>query len=538
MITRASKADPLFVNNVEQFRADYDAMKSSLHVRSRVGLATGGGGADWHIRNETRYFQLVEQARDLVRNDTVIGKTIERSALNITGDGFIPSPDTGDKGLDAALFDYWTDWANNPDLCDAQCEHTFLEQIQLVKQSILTDGDIVTIGRDNGSLEAIEGHLVRNPVGYRKTSPGCVIGVEIDSNRKRVRYHVRQESTDPMRLSYTRKSTPIDVRDKNGLRQVFHAWNPQRFTATRGITALAPVFYIASMFEDLNFAKLVQAKVVSMFALWRRREKDYVGGGLPIGPVAYGAQETETDTDGSEKLIESLEPGQEIPTEAGETIEAWSPNTPNPEYFDHAKLLLTMIGINLGQPFVMMFMDASESNFTGWRAAVDEARRGFKRNQRSLISRHLSPIWRWRTAWLIANAKDPALRTAAAKSGVRVDRHTFRPPAWPYVSPTEDAAAQLLRVRNGLSSPRRIHGEISQDWEEIAVETIEDNAFAIEKAILRADLINQQHGAGTVHWRELLALPTPDGVSVSITGASTSAQPNGGANARAIARRS
>jgi len=77
-----------------------------------------------------------------------------------------------------------------------------------------------------------------------------------------------------------------------------------------------------------------------------------------------------------------------------------------------------------------------------------------------------------------------------------------------------DAAGQLLRVRNGLISPRRLHSEMSQDWQEIATETIEDNAFAIRQALATAREIEGETGE-KIHWRELLALPMPEGVQIT-----------------------
>jgi hypothetical protein len=62
-----------------------------------------------------------------------------------------------------------------------------------------------------------------------------------------------------------------------------------------------------------------------------------------------------------------------------------------------------------------------------------------------------------------------------------------------------------------------LHGELSQDWEEIQDETVKDNAMAIKNAMASADEINKTRGnQQPVHWRELLSLPTPDGLMLTV----------------------
>ncbi len=83
-----------------QMRADYDATKSSRFMRRRIGLPSMGSGADFHYKNESEYLRLIEMARDMVRNDSVIGPAISTVCLNTIQGGMQLNPDTGDKELD------------------------------------------------------------------------------------------------------------------------------------------------------------------------------------------------------------------------------------------------------------------------------------------------------------------------------------------------------------------------------------------------------------------------------------------------------
>jgi hypothetical protein len=85
----SGRFDQNIAENLFEFKSDYDAARESNYVRSRSGLAPMGGGADYHVRNEVQYLKLIERARDLCRNASIVGKSIEKAANNVVGDGFV-----------------------------------------------------------------------------------------------------------------------------------------------------------------------------------------------------------------------------------------------------------------------------------------------------------------------------------------------------------------------------------------------------------------------------------------------------------------
>ena len=84
-------------------RADYDMSRESRFVRRRTGLAPLGGPADYHYRNETAYYNDIEKARDMDRNDSIVGQTVDRAVSNIVQEGFALDVKTGDRKLDDDL---------------------------------------------------------------------------------------------------------------------------------------------------------------------------------------------------------------------------------------------------------------------------------------------------------------------------------------------------------------------------------------------------------------------------------------------------
>ena len=338
----------------------------------------------------------------------------------------------------------------------------------------------------------------------------------MDSYRKRLAYYLSTDLIDPNRTvvrgSFGSSETRIPTYNEIGLRQCFHLYDPKRVTQTRGVTAMAPIMKMSAMFEDINFAKMVQQQLASAFVLLRQRSS-FAGGAMPNN-VSYGQQQTAISTTGQILNEDGVQAGIELTGAPGEDITAFSSNIPNAEYFTQVKLLMQLMGVNFGLPLCLVLMDGSETNFSGWRGAVDEARKGFKMNQQQMIRRFHNPCYKLKLDHFAT--LDPALKRALDRQK-NPTSHSWHPQAWPYIEPVKDAQGDLLQVRNGLLSPRRVQARNGRKWETVAQETVADNVFAIMEAKKAASEINSKYPDDSpVHWRELVNMPTPDGINASI----------------------
>jgi len=170
-------------------------------------------------------------------------------------------------------------------------------------------------------------------------------------------------------------------------------------------------------------------------------------------------------------------------------------------------------------PLCLVLMDGSETNFSGWRGAVDEAKKGFRAMQMNIINRWHAPIARWKIRDFMAD--DPAIRSAAMRNGVSIFRHEWGAPRTKYINPKDDAMGDILQLQSTLTSRRRLHNDNGSDWEEIADEQVADNAYGIEKAIRQAEILNQKYktneGYAPIHWSHLIGLTMPPGVTMQMT---------------------
>ena len=491
-----------------RLKSDYSAARTSRFRRRRQGVPTMGAGADYHYRSESDYLRLMEEARDFDRNDMAVGQMIDRAVSNTIQDGFSILPDTGDKAINKELKAKWVDWIETPDECHIEGELTFWEMEQLNLRHILVDGDIIDLpNADSGGLELVEGHRLRTP---NNTTRNVVHGVLLEeSTRKRLQYWFTRENLNPLSaLRLVSDVKQFDVRDAAGNRQIFHPYRRKRASQTRGVTAFAPIFDLCGMFEDIQVATLFQRQAVACFALFIKRLQGWQPPTKAGDQTLAGVEDQTTDWRKFE-----MKPGTVVRTAANEEASFQSPNIPNPEFFPHMKMILSLIGINVGLPLVMVLMDASETNFNGWRGAIEQARMGFRDNQRMLANHFHAPVYRWKVRDFMAT--DPALANAAKKSGIDIFGHWINPPTWPYIQPLQDASADLMRLGGGLISQRRRCNERGMEWDDLSREIIDDNSKHIFRALKRQAWFKKKFSV-EIDWREIAYPTPPKGLNISM----------------------
>ncbi|MGB0714261.1 MAG: phage portal protein [Phycisphaerae bacterium] len=495
--------------------ADYKAAETNRNVRQPRGLPNSGASADWHYRRDRDLLIMMERCRHLDRDDGLIGQGVDRAVANTVQDGFALDPNTGDEKVNKDLSERWIDWSTDPRQVDLAAELNFHDMEEKVLRHRFIDGDHLALCNQSGALELVEAHRMRTP---RSEQANIVHGVELGPDRKRVAFWLTRDEINP-HSPHPKTTEMIRVPAYDGdLRVALQIYDPKRASQSRGVSVLTPVFDIIQMFDDTNFARLVQQRIISAVGLAVTRE---LGFEVP-NDSNIGEESTEVGPDGKQRKITQMSPGAIYRGNPGEKLEVLSPNVPAPTYFDFAKMQLTIVSVNLGMPLQVLLLDPSQTNFSGWRGAIDQARMGFRRNQGWLRSKFHVPVYFWKVQqWM---DEDPVLRRAAERSNIRIRKHRWNVPSWPYIEPLKDANADLVRLKNGLVSPRRLHAERGRDWDDVYDETIEDNARAIQAAMARAVQINDEGNPETIGWRDLLPKPAAEGAQ--------SAPPNDDAPAR------
>ncbi len=509
MIGRRRREEPF---NWPEFwvnlRDDYRAVKDDRFRRKRTGYIATGSSADYHYVNEYDYLKLMELSRDFDRNDTVVGSLLDRSADNIVQGGLVPDPQSDDKELERDLRQRWAAWADDPVACDSGSRFTFGQIQWYAVRSGKCDGDMFHLPHEDGTLETLEGHRCRTPSNTKKN---VIHGVLLAEGSRRPReYWFTREDIDPMaQFKAVADAVQVSAFDDAGNRLVFHTYGPKRISQTRGVSAFAPVFHKLAMLEDIDFAKLVQQQVVSCFTLLHEVADRRGAGPGPLG--RKGAQTTETMADGVTRVIEGVSPGLEVWGRPGEVLKGFSPEVPNPGYAEQYVQVLRMVAAVLNVPLITLLLDASETNFSGWRGAINQAQIGWRRDQRALRDQLIMPVWRWKLAeWAAA---DPALRKRLDEIGVRIQF-----PRWPYIQPEVDVSADEKRRTALQASPREIAMDRARDWDELAGEIVADNSLLIRAALLEADAIAAAMKGVRIDPRQLIVLDMARPLLLGATG--------------------
>ncbi len=529
------KKSPNMAEVLAGARADYDAARKSRFKRDRSGMMIStGSAADFHYRTEQAYFGMIEQARDLFRNHALIGQAVRRLVANILSGGFTLDVRTGDKNLDTDLSAMWADWSKDPDQCDIQGEQDFHGLEKLTLQQVIVDGDLITLPTIDGELQQIENHRLRTP---HRTRRNIVHGVQLnntDKPRRREAYWIAYEDVEayypvPKASEMTRYAARVD-----GVRQVFHHYMPDRTSQTRGISAFAPPMETAGMGDDLFFAQLMKAQMAACAVLTR----EYEAGAMPPA-INAGGQDTSTEDrpNGETRQLAGWGPGMEIFAHVGEHLTWQSPNVPNQEFFQHATLILSILAVNLDLPVQVLMLDATHTNFSGWRGSIDQARQRWLEIQRWLIQSFHTPVYKWKIRQWAAD--DPILRktlqeqekTRRRPGGVDIFGHVWHPAGWPYIQPVEDATGDLIQIRNHLTSPRRLTARRGMDYGVHLQECHEDYELRINSAQETARRVNahnkSREGWIDITWRDIDQPPMPEGVNVNVgSGAELGASPD------------
>ncbi len=506
-------ATSAMLQSMREARADYNAAKNSRYRRKRTGVQASGTGGDYHYRIENDYFGIIEQARDAERNDSLINRIVESFTTNVIQSGFKLDPQTGDKKLDLELWERFCAWADDPDECAIAGEFSFHEYENLVLRRTVFDGDVFVLPLQSGQMQMVEAHRVRTP---RNTKKDVIHGVMLDGFRRRLEYWIAKDDIDPMTsVKLVSDVVQYAARDKDGNRQVLHIYDAKRMTQTRGMSALAVIIDPVAMRDDIEFATMVKQQAASCYAIIRERA---LGSDVNNDPSGMGYGYSQQQGGGYTRQVNGIAPGMEVLGEPGEKITGFSPNIPNPEYFQQISGIVRLISANLGCPPEIALFDTTQTTFHGYRGAVDEARRGFRRNQEWLKNKFHRPIYKWKVRqWL---SEDSALRSRYAAIGEKLFNHKWNSPNWAYIDPTKDAQGDVTQLENGLISPRRWANGRGYDIDELNAEIVADNVSKIRLALDAASEIEAEYPCAGVSWREILnpniqAAPQPQAAATT-----------------------
>lgn len=518
------------VESMRNLRSEYEGASENKWLQRPPDMPYMGAGPDYHYRDETKFFYMLEMARHLENDDPAVSQGLGRFCNNVIQGGYTYAPNTGVDWVDRQLVERWEAWTDplNQEGTDFEAEHNWHTFERLTARRVVMDGDLVVLPLANGSLQAFEAHRLRSPLagprGRLSDRRFVVHGVEKNRNRQVARYWLTRDETDGFGFSRFQNSRNVQGRNKwsfDGLTArnelaAFHLYDPRRFSQSRGVNAFHAVLTTSGMHKDLQFAKLVQAQMTSYIGFWHK---------IPLS----ASDQYEPPT---QELVQCPRTGQMVPKGydmspgmsywpqyADEELLPLSANVPNEQYFPHAKLLLTFIAAAIDMPLILFLLDATETNFSAWRGAFIQFQLAAERFQLTHSHMFHRPVIRFKQRqWL---RQDIGLRRAFDVLGEDFFHHDWRFPRWRHVQPLEDVKAEVMEVANLMDSPRGIAARHNRDFAEIVRQTCEDRSDVIRCALEAAAVLNTHpYIAANPHeritWREIASLPLSESLQMQL----------------------
>lgn len=417
------------------------------------GWYTSGSSANSEI--ERGIFNLRNRARDLRRNNPLACRGLQVITSNVVGRGIKTRLLSTSELRTKRARDLWNRWANTT-ACDFEGRKT-LGQIQnLIMDSVAESGEVLVrlrrvIPDDKNplpiQLQVLESDFLDSNLTNYSTKDGVsIMGIEFDSNGKRVSYRLYEEHPGSFNVtlkgsSYRTVRVPAD--------QILHIYREDRPNQVRGVSWLAPIMMNLKDLHDYEDAQIVRQKLAACF-------------------MAFITQVDTGDKLGQEEidLLEKLEPGAiELLGEGQEVQFASPPGVQNFQEF--TSTIKHSIAAGLGISYESLTGDLSEVNFSSARMGFLEMNRNIETwRQNILLNQFLDPVVGW-------------FLQAADLSGFNLGDITFKhiPPRREMIDPTKEIPAKIKSVRAGFESLSDAILQSGEDPDEVFNQKALDNAM-------------------------------------------------------------
>lgn len=453
------------------------------------------GVADQHLDPKS-HDDLRTDSQHLFRSSPTARGMIRRLAESVYGgDGPKFQSLCKDATLRKAIEAWYADWSMG--LIGGGCEiRGELNKAEIGLQRIETaavDGDLLGVftEEESGTLQLIESQRLGGVYGKGAEHGGgvanVVSGVAVNKFGRHLAYHVLPNPvTSPASTKIQGKNvgTWVDA----GMARLWTCPLTRRINQTRGEPALAATTPYFEQIDDWLEASLLSARMAAYLAIIVKTDTPSNFHDVLVAQAA--AKDPNLNDGRAANNVQSIwEPGSVLPLKPGESAETMTPNQPAPQLESAIKLTLKIIGCDLGMPLVLTLLDASETNFHGFKAAINNAYRGFKRWQ--MWSGKADSEWIiWRLSIAIASGELERYGWKGKAVDANDDwwRHKWIFPPPPMIDARAEIEAAALAVEKKIKSRKDAiaevyGGDLDELYEQLEYEAKEEDRRGIKPAL-------------------------------------------------------
>ena len=407
------------------------------------------GSADYELEQGRDRVAMVDRARALERDNAIASALLNRSVENVISTGIAPQARSTSEEWNAKAEALFKAWCENADVRGLA---SFYEMQALQFRSYLRDGDCGTIliddGPSRGKLQAFESDQLSSPTA-QSPSQTLVDGVELDKVTQRpVAFHIVVNDPNE-RITSARRYLPTRVRVP--AESVVFIARRERLSQTRGLPIWAQAFWLFDQLDGHIEATTIAARMAACVGLVIHQ--------AGAGP---GSLNTITGSDGASYKNWSMEPGMIKRLQPGDAVTQIAPQQPSQQFESLVGVMCRLLGLPHGLPLELVTLDFSKTNYSSARAALLQAYRSFRAQQKHFIDHWCRPIWRflirtWVEDGLLEDIPD-------------WDAHEWIAPGWAWIDPTKEVQAHMMAVEAGLETLTDIARSSGREFVEIVAQ--------------------------------------------------------------------
>jgi lambda family phage portal protein len=418
------------------------------------------------------------RARNLAKNNDHVVRFLGLVRTNVVGpNGFKLQmdikelvPGTGsdfkwqaDALANTLIEQAWNDWGRTVE-CSVNGRLTFRGLCVQIMEYVARDGEaLVRMIRDKrapfGSrLQVIDPEALDETYNERLTDGNLIIaGVEVDSFKRPIAYHLRKQIPESILYGTTSYSTE---RQRILASEILHVFDQKYESQTRGIPWMAQSMVRLRMLHGYEIAAVVNARAgANKHAVYTRSIDAQ-------GDIPYTGK-----ADDGGLLIDSA-PGENVKLDPGWQLQSYDPAYPNGEHPYFVKSVLRSIASGLGVNYNLLGNDLEGVNYTSLRAGALDERETWMLIQNWFTEQFLNRVFAWwlENALLLGKIVYVNGSALPAEKYEKFNHPFFIGRRWDWVDPLKDMQSIQLMLQLGYTSLSRELGARGEDVEETFAE--------------------------------------------------------------------
>lgn len=453
---------------IRGYGQSFAATKDGKGKKDRI---SAGGEEDLHLDQKTLW-ELREIGYELDRNNGLSCSVIDQATVNAIGPwGFAHYARTSSPELNKRIERGFGKWLAEE--CDPAGEDHGWERLKRSYRQTKIAGDEFWQVDDYDRLSppvwrTIEAPRVLTP--YERNTSASSRLQKVDG--REMIHGITKDSNGRIQNIFVADRIPlIDVvsfNDGTLLRgdRIISLIRHRRESGTRCPPIMSPVVRELDDLQDLMTSERLALRLAAAMGIFIETDDDPTALANHMADL-YG----ETDDNGDR--IETWDPASVNYMKRGQKASLLQAQRPATEVQAFMRMIMRYVGLPLGLPYELFFLDFSQSTLGTLRVALNTAQRRF-RDEQFWYSTKLDRLYNWWMSVMVSRGRYPRRDD--------IYDHEWGLPGWPSPQPLQDANAAKVGIENRFSSRTIASRNLGEDWETVRQDLEREDAAILAHA--------------------------------------------------------